>query len=395
MSLKFRNKVCLIHNHFPPLYSGGSLQALSISTLLSNRWQFIAVGRGRGEGLPLIDNLNGVALFRLKYASKLMFSLRLFKWLCCHRSRYDIIHVLTEFSTGVTAIITSCILRKKCIVKLAMAPPQIVQQKRSTTMIRYHSLRLADCVIATTREMEYFLLNTVKIKQKRIIRIPNGVDTERFDPIKDETRRKALCRFLNINPERRIVSFVGLICERKGVDILLRSWPMVVKEFPDALLLLIGPYDGNYTDLSNSFIQWCHTFIADWKLDSNVIFTGRVHNIEQYLQASNAFVFPSRYEGLPNALMEAMSVGLPCVTAYQSGAEDLVDDKISGVIMKYLTPQSLAGNICALLNDADRSKQIGSKAREKMIKQFSLKSVADAYNRLYERLAFNVSGKSM
>src|SRR5262249_3256190 len=119
-------------------------------------------------------------------------------------------------------------------------------------------------------------------------------------------------------------------------------------------------------------------------LADSVRFLGRVDAV-RFLHALDAFVLPSRYEGMPNVLLEAMAAGLACVGTTIGGTEDLSEDGRAGL----LVPPNEVGALAAALDqlgDADRREALGRAARARIEAQFAVDIVAERYERLYREL---------
>lgn len=143
--------------------------------------------------------------------------------------------------------------------------------------------------------------------RSKISVIPNGVDTTRFHPLDPAQRAEVRQRF-EIGVDEEIVLFVGSIVQRKGVDILLAAWDNIAKDRPHTRLFLIGDRRAN-----PAFTEKVDEMVRKSSYADQVNFLDAVPNVEEYMQAADLFVFPSRYEGMPNVVPEAMACGLPCI----------------------------------------------------------------------------------
>jgi glycosyltransferase involved in cell wall biosynthesis len=112
---------------------------------------------------------------------------------------------------------------------------------------------------------------------------------------------------------------------------------------------------------------------------SNVVFTGRVDEVGAYLAAADVFVMPSDFEGMPNAMMEAMAYGLPCVSTNRSGAVDIARDGVEALYCDPGAAEELADRVMALVDDPERRARIGRNARERL-REFSVSRAAQAFD---------------
>lgn len=153
---------------------------------------------------------------------------------------------------------------------------------------------------------------------------------------------------------RRLVSIARLTHE-KGIDILLRAFAEVAAEFPEWRLAVVGdgPLKAELAALA-----------ASLGLQGRVEWMG-VQRTADVLASAEVFVLPSRVEGFPNALCEAMAHGLAVVsTDCPSGPREIVRHGVDGLLVAPEDPQALARAICRLLGDPDERRRLGARARE-------------------------------
>jgi len=176
--------------------------------------------------------------------------------------------------------------------------------------------------------------------------------------------------------DSHVVGTVGRLLERKGHYDLLEAWPTVVENYPDATLLLVG--DGP---------EWegLHRRARELGCLDSVRFTGFRDDVPELLDAMDVFVFPSHFEGLPGALLEAMAAGLPIVTTPVDGCSELVDAD-SGVYVDPHSPESITEGLCRVLGDDELRERIGARAQERAEAQFSIERMVDGFEKLYAEL---------
>jgi glycosyltransferase involved in cell wall biosynthesis len=113
-----------------------------------------------------------------------------------------------------------------------------------------------------------------------------------------------------------------------------------------------------------------------------------VANVHQYLQAADLFFFPTRREGLPNAMAEAMACGLPVITARLPGiTTDLADDGREGRLIDSHDPHAYAQILIDLCRRPNELARMGCAARQRMIREFDLNQIAPQYAQLYSQLS--------
>ncbi len=203
----------------------------------------------------------------------------------------------------------------------------------------------------------------------RVLLIPNGVDTSLFRPCPGVQERVPT------------VVCVAKLRYQKGVDILLRAWRKVVEQRPEARLLIVG--DGPLFDE-------LRCLAASLGVTSSVEFTGLCTDVVQHLQRGHIAVLPSRWEGMPNALLEAMSCGLACVATRVSGSEDLLSQSERGVLVEPGDGDALAAALLFLLKNPELARDYGRAARQHIEQQYSFEQIMQRYIDLYADVARNI-----
>lgn len=203
---------------------------------------------------------------------------------------------------------------------------------------------------------------------RRVRCIPNGVDTRRFVP---------LARDVLIQRPQVVVS-TSRLCYQKGIDVLLQAWKLVMEQAPaSARLLLVG--DG---PMQSQLKQMAATL----GLGERVIFAGERRDIAVQLQQGTIGVLPSRWEGMPVALLEAMACGLPCVATRVSGSEDILQSGVNGLLVEPEDHVGLAQALLTLLGEPCLARQYGEAARATVEAHYSLEHVLDSLIALYDEL---------
>lgn len=153
---------------------------------------------------------------------------------------------------------------------------------------------------------------------------------------------------------------VGRLVEQKGIDVLLAAWAKVIETLPDWRLAIVG--DGPLAPALKALA-------AKLKLENNVDWIGQVSDPFPLLRGSEFFVMTSRFEGTPNALLEAMSCGLPAVVTDASpGPCELIgiDESSAGLIVPVEDAGATAGAIIRLARDETLRRRLGLAARERV-----------------------------
>jgi glycosyltransferase involved in cell wall biosynthesis len=250
---------------------------------------------------------------------------------------------------------------------------------RAATHVRNQWMRRADAFVAMSRAIEGEML-AAGVPPDRIVRIPHGVDLERFRPA-DATERLALRRRLNLPEAARILTYTGRLLKGKGLELLLQVFAQSLA--PDDHLLLVGAGDGQ----SLSIEAELRARAAVPPLAGRVTFTGRVENVDDYLRASDVFVFPSEFEALGISLVEAAACGLPCVASRTGGIVDVIDHEANGLLHDPNDVAGLATCLARLRADRALGERLGRAARQRAEREFDWKRSIRRYRELFDRVA--------
>lgn len=220
--------------------------------------------------------------------------------------------------------------------------------------------RLVDRVIAVSQAAADFLVRGKGYPAAKVTVIPNGRDLSRFTP---GAHRETVRKELGVGGETPLVGVVGRLDAQKGHTYLLRAWPAVRAEFPDARLLLIG--DGALREPLAAEAQALG--IAD-----SVVFTGFRADVPRLFDALDVATLPSLYEGMPLTAIEASAMACPLVATAVDGTPEVVIDGATGRLVPPRDPPALASAIAELLRDPVRSRALGAAARARALGHFSL-----------------------
>lgn len=203
--------------------------------------------------------------------------------------------------------------------------------------------------------------------------VANGVDTNRFVP--DEARRQASRRDLEIPAGDRVIGFLGRLHLVKGWDLFCASAAYVRRKREDVTCLMAG----NGTKSDQVALA---RLLNELGIASHVRFVGFKKDVPSFLAALDVLVSPSRSEGFPNAVVEAMACGVPCVATDVGVNAEIIGN--AGVLVDP-NAESIGLGILKLLNlDASEFATIMAAARQRAVAEFGLNSTANALGSIYE-----------
>jgi len=336
------------------------------------------------------DEVDGVRVIRLaapEHGRATRFAQRVPMWLLRHRREWDIVHIHSTARSALAALAATRVLGKKSLLKFTLmgSDDAITVRESRLSGIKMRLLRLADAYVAPSTALAESVW-AAGLPADRVARIPNGADLNKFAPPTEDERarlRNDLLEQFQWPHDALIALFVGAIEPRKGIDALARAWPDVARRVPRARLLLVGPRDGARAETAAQF----EDDLRNAGVAETAALAGFSDRPEDYYRAADLFVFPSRGEGLPSALIEAHAAGLPSVATHITGIiEDIIDEGKTGLIVPQDDPAQLSRALVALLEDDARRLRMGLAARARAEQCFSIDHVARQYVDLYAKL---------
>ena len=242
-------------------------------------------------------------------------------------------------------------------------------------------------IIVVTSELKNLLYNDYRVSEDRVVVIENGANTDLFIPTDSEDARKELC----LDPSDGFVCFVGGLLRWQGVEYLIQSAPLVMKECPSTKFIIVG-YGAMREELVNLARE---TGISD-----KFIFTGFIpyENVPLYINASDVCVAPfveergERTGVSPLKLCEYMACEKPVVASAISGLE-ILESYNAGILVLPESPQELANAIIRLLQDPELRKKMGENGRKYVVENRSWESVAGKVAEVCEETANRYKAK--
>lgn len=377
--------VMMIASVFYPSVGGAQTHTLRLSQKLRARGVDVAVITRHYRGLARYEDVGGVTVYRVgqgdsnKIVAALSYIGGALRVLAAQRRRYAIIHCHQMISPMTIGLLGRALLRRRLVVNPHRSGPigdigVLTLRRPITGKLRIGAARaLTDGFVCISRDI-HAELGSVGMPDRRLWDIPNGVDTEHFRPA-DAQEQRELRATLGL-PDGPLIVFAGRLVVEKCVDVLIRALPTVLQQVPDASIVLLGEGD------QQAALQ---SLAAEVGVAKRVIFAGAHDDVAPFLRAADMFVLPSRAEGFPVSLLEAMSTGLSCVATNISGTSQLLEDGVGGRLVAVDDPQALARGIVEGLTsaEADGWRQ---RARQHIVDLYSLDAIADRYIDMYHAL---------
>ncbi len=210
-----------------------------------------------------------------------------------------------------------------------------------TKLLRKYAPK-ADGFVFQTEEASEWYRDTLEKNKIKII--PNAINP-------------AFVRPRYAGPKRKVIAGAGRLHEQKNFALLIKAFAIIAPDFTDYNLIIYGIGDKK-KELDN--------LVADYNLQNRVFFPGNIQNIAEEMEKNSIFVLSSNYEGMPNALMEAMALGLPCISTDcpVGGPRFLINNDVNGILVPVGDAKSLANAMKELLENPGKATLLGNNAFE-------------------------------
>lgn len=259
-------------------------------------------------------------------------------------------------------------------VPVIISSIRVMESRRHHLWIDWLTNWMVDAETCVCEAVRKFTMERVGIRPDKLVTIPNGIDVREYNLDIDLGGEK---RKLHIESNYPVLGVMGRLHEQKGYIYLLRAMVKIVKKYPRTILLVVG--DG---PLRKRLEGEC----AKLGINEAVKFLGFRKDIKELMTLMDVFVLPSLWEGMPNVLLEAMALGRPVVATRVGGAEELIEDGVTGLLVPPADEGTLAEAIINILTREDKGKKLSEIAKREVERRFALEDTIEKTERLYERL---------
>jgi glycosyltransferase involved in cell wall biosynthesis len=294
-------------------------------------------------------------------------------------NQFDLVHI-HDHRTMLTVIASH--YARKCGVPYVLqahgALPQDTGSKRMKRLFdRFWSEKviLGAAGVIALNETEAERYRSLGVDGEKIAIVPNGIDLAEYPDLPARGRFRAAW---GIEDAAKFVLYLGRLDPTKGIDLLIRAFAEVAREYDDAVLMLVGGDMGHNDEFKQQ--------VRSLNLDSRVIFTGFVSKEDKMAAYTDAdvFVTPS-FTGFPMTFLEACLCGTPIVTTGQGDLLGWVDNTV-GFNAEY-TPEALAGAIGRLLADDALRARFGEEGRELVRTRYNWQAIVRDIETFYADIA--------
>ncbi len=375
------SRILVINSEYPPVGGGAANASAHIARLLAEQGSQVVLITSRYDGLPDEELCQGVRVLRgptrRKHADR---STALEQVWFILGASFRSLGLLREFRPDVTLAFFGLPSGAAAwLLKVVGRIPYVVSLRggdvpgfRPYDFWLYHRFAMpwlhliwhgADAVVANSQGL-YDLAHAFDHNTEITI-VPNGVDAREFQPSPREW-----------SPPRLLS--VGRVVYQKGYDVALRALAGLTDLDWEWSIAGDGPY-----------LPVLQRMAADLHLDERVHFLGwqSATGVKQQYASANLFLHPSRHEGMPNAVLEAMSSGLPVIASRISGNEELVLEAETGLLVPVEDVDGLQQALRTLLVESQLRQAMGNAARHRIEASFGWEHVAEQYQSILEEAA--------
>jgi glycosyltransferase involved in cell wall biosynthesis len=238
-----------------------------------------------------------------------------------------------------------------------------------------------DHVIATSEATRRFHAWFNLVLPHRITTIHNFIDAGRFINVPAEARAR-IRREFGVGNSTLLIGSIGQICPRKDQFRLVQAMYEVVRRFPGAKLVIVGPLAE-----PNEYLSAVRAEIARLNLQDVVLWPGERRDIPEILSALDLFVLSSIEETLPLVILESMAAGVPVVATRVGGIAEMVEHRHSGLLVPRKDHHALAEAIVEALEHPDRRLSWSATGRKRVAANFSLAGQVTKIEHVLEQVA--------
>lgn len=382
----------MVISQFHPIIGGTEKQAQLLAQTLVKKGIQVQVVTGWWKfRTPRKENLYGVRIFRnfsswgmfgvkgIRSLGALTYMVTLSIYLLLHRNEYDIVHVHQAlYPAFISVLVAKRFLGKPVIVKTASSG--MTSDIRWLSRFLFGRLQLKyllkhmGWLVAVSRATGQDFERT-GFPSSSILYIPNGVEI----PVERKSYRHSMIHVVT----------TARMSQEKGIDVLLKAWANLSPDPASLQLTIIGDGPQRYE---------IERAAQDLEIVKTIAFTGWVNNVHKYLRETDFFVLPSRTEGMSNALLEAMSYGIPCIATNVGGNSELLEANCesippgeyvvaeNGLLINPNDVRGLAKAILFFIKNREKSDEMGKRSRIFIQKNYSIDRVAERYEGLYQSI---------
>jgi glycosyltransferase involved in cell wall biosynthesis len=292
--------------------------------------------------------------------------------LLLRQNDYSIVH--TQASKDLWVIVPALfIANRKIPLFLTKQVGSFIVKKDFLHNLLYKRIRK---IFAISTVIKDNLLATTVIKPEDVIIVPNGIDSNRFDP--DKVESKKVRKEFNISDEEIVIGMLARFTSGKGHEEFLMAAKELSKAYSNLRFLIVGEPSRGESEYADKVKK-----IAEQYNLKNLIFTGFRGDTPEVLAAMDIFAFPSHSEAFGIALVEAMAMKKPSVCSRADGVLDIAIDGETSYLFENKNADDLLSKMKLLIDSCETRVRFGANARKRVIENFDIKNIMEKVLRIY------------
>lgn len=386
-----RPRVLMVTGAYEPEISGAGKQCRELVRALHGQAQMTILTTAVDSSLPTAGAIDGVPLYRIRvdvtrWVSKLQAAVRLSVLFIRLQGRFDIVHLHGFSQKSLLLVVLAKLFRKKLVLKLTSVGHDDPLSIRRRGNVAFRCYAQADLFIGVSPRFEA-LYRASGLPRDKFSLIPNGVALERFRP-RNSSEQRTLRQELGLPVDLTLILFVGFFSHEKCPDVLFEAWVRTQQDgFPATGLLFVGATHSPYYEIDARLTDDIREQAKRLAIEQRLIFVEQTHEIEKYYGAADLFVLPSIREGLPNALLEAMASGLPCIASKLTGVTDtMIEDGVNGLLIPPGDRGALERALQRLVQEPKCAQDMGRRARQTVEERYTMRRTASRCLEAYQQL---------
>lgn len=383
-----RTEVCIVNPWFYPLLVGPGERFRRYAPLLSALGVDLSVFTARHDGLEQYERIDTVRVRRVGSSTRPYRRVLLWRYLVSvvRGPRPDIVQVISVDPGWWMPLVILRVMGVPTLLVLTMLGSEGGGRLRRVARKLYRRWLYSsfDRIVVSSATMSRALTD-IGVAESRLNVIPNGVDLERFRPHSSFAERERERSDLGFEPGDEVILFIGGVFPRKGVEVLADAWGRVVRERPRARLIIVGSRNEAQEKYAD-YVNLVDRYVRESSAPGRVEFVGEVEDPERYLRCADVFAFPSRREGMPNVVPEAMASGVPCVIAPFIGLPPEFGTSGEHYVLSEHDPVRFARDISELLGDDERRRRLALEGRRWVENELDVGRSVARYATVYREL---------
>lgn len=298
------------------------------------------------------------------------------------KEKYDIVHThetKASFITKFAAWLAGCPYIIYGLHGVTFNDPMSKLKRKFFILLEKLTIRCADLIVSVGNDTinAYHEANIGRKIPFRIVR--SGIDIQSYlkQAITDPIQKNQFRQSLNIPLNHKVLITVGRFSFSKAQRYAIEAFSVLQQKFPNTTLLLIG---------EGELLDDCKALATKLAIpEQNICFLGYRKDIPKYLSISDIFLFTSLREGLPRVIVEASLLGLPVVTFAVEGANEVLDNGKTGLIVPQYDLEALISKTEQLILDEQLRIKLGSLSKQYVIEQWDSRLMIDQLRSIYNR----------